>query len=131
MQAKYFILKMFSLYENLLIILVSSYVWLQANCNPLPQKEIENNNIDVVQGWDYNTLAGHFKDFFMYLPIMFTSLKETMNGFPKMAEGIKILTSQAEQLPSNSDIFDDNECKCNSHVTQQNANNIENDNLYN
>ncbi|XP_067642797.1 uncharacterized protein [Eurosta solidaginis] len=35
---------------------------------------------------DYNTIFAHVKDFFMYLPVMMTTFKETMNGFPKFAE---------------------------------------------
>lgn len=60
---------------------------------------------------DYNTVMGHFKDFFMYMPVMMTTLKETMTGFPKFAEGIRILASKNGRL--------DDDCKC-----KQNSNEI-------
>ncbi|EDV96615.1 uncharacterized protein LOC6556758 [Drosophila grimshawi] len=55
---------------------------------------------------DYHTVVGHFKDFFMYLPVMMTTLKETMSGFPKFAEGVRILTSGKGRV-------DGEDCKCN------------------
>ncbi|XP_026833196.1 uncharacterized protein LOC6545888 isoform X2 [Drosophila erecta] len=54
---------------------------------------------------DYHTVVGHFKDFFMYLPVMMTTLKETMSGFPKFAEGMRILTSGRGRV-------DGEDCKC-------------------
>ncbi|XP_039487086.1 uncharacterized protein LOC120448922 [Drosophila santomea] len=54
---------------------------------------------------DYHTVVGHFKDFFMYLPVMMTTLKETMSGFPKFAEGMRILTSGKGRV-------DGDDCKC-------------------
>ncbi|XP_017059506.1 uncharacterized protein LOC108100240 [Drosophila ficusphila] len=54
---------------------------------------------------DYHTVVGHFKDFFMYLPVMMTTLKETMSGFPKFAEGVRILTSGKGRI-------DGEDCKC-------------------
>jgi len=54
---------------------------------------------------DYHTVVGHFKDFFMYLPVMMTTLKETMSGFPKFAEGVRILTSGKGRV-------DGEDCKC-------------------
>ncbi|XP_017488318.1 PREDICTED: uncharacterized protein LOC108376605 [Rhagoletis zephyria] len=44
---------------------------------------------------DYNMLFSHVKDFFMYLPVMMTTFKESMAGFPKFAEGVRILTSKS------------------------------------
>ncbi|XP_017956238.1 uncharacterized protein LOC108651239 [Drosophila navojoa] len=57
---------------------------------------------------DYHTVVGHFKDFFMYLPVMMTTLKETMSGFPKFAEGMRILTSGKGRV-------DGEDCKCNQN----------------
>ncbi|KAH8364607.1 hypothetical protein KR084_008881 [Drosophila pseudotakahashii] len=54
---------------------------------------------------DYHTVVGHFKDFFMYLPVMMTTIKETMSGFPKFAEGVRILTSGKGRV-------DGEDCKC-------------------
>ncbi|ALC44517.1 CG14187 [Drosophila busckii] len=54
---------------------------------------------------DYHTVVGHFKDFFMYLPVMMTTIKETMSGFPKFAEGMRILTSGKGRI-------DGEDCKC-------------------
>ncbi|KAH8307427.1 hypothetical protein KR044_011720, partial [Drosophila immigrans] len=53
---------------------------------------------------DYHTVVGHFKDFFMYLPVMMTTLKETMSGFPKFAEGVRILSGKGR--------VDGEDCKC-------------------
>ncbi|XP_053953386.1 uncharacterized protein LOC128860135 isoform X1 [Anastrepha ludens] len=53
-----------------------------------------NNNPQM----DYNMLVTHLRDFFMYLPVMMTSLRESMSGFPKFAEGIRILTSKTGRL---------------------------------
>ncbi|BFF96616.1 uncharacterized protein DMAD_05211 [Drosophila madeirensis] len=55
---------------------------------------------------DYHTVVGHFKDFFMYLPVMMTTIKETMSGFPKFAEGVRILTSGKGRVDGGE------ECKC-------------------
>lgn len=57
---------------------------------------------------DYHTVVGHFKDFFMYLPVMMTTIKETMSGFPKFAEGMRILTSGKGRV-------DGEDCKCNQN----------------
>ncbi|XP_018791054.1 PREDICTED: uncharacterized protein LOC108970237 [Bactrocera latifrons] len=53
-----------------------------------------NNNSQM----DYNMMFTHVKDFFMYLPVMMTTLRESMSGFPKFAEGIRILTSKNGRL---------------------------------
>ncbi|XP_034482828.1 uncharacterized protein LOC117788240 [Drosophila innubila] len=58
---------------------------------------------------DYHTVVGHFKDFFMYLPVMMTTLKETMSGFPKFAEGVRILTSGKGRV-------DGEDCKCSQNT---------------
>lgn len=62
---------------------------------------------------DYNMLFTHVKDFFMYLPVMVTTLKESMAGFPKFAEGIRILTSKNGRL-------EDADCNC-----EKNSNEID------
>ncbi|KAM8707665.1 hypothetical protein ACLKA7_014746 [Drosophila subpalustris] len=78
------------------------------------------NDIDIDQGTggngaangrpvDYHTVVGHFKDFFMYLPVMMTTLKETMSGFPKFAEGVRILTSGKGRV-------DGEDCKCSQNT---------------
>lgn len=89
------------------------------SCAPKPEDDMDEDNEDVLpklinQSLDYNVMVGHFKDFFMYLPVMFTTLRETMTGFPKFAEGIKMLTSGS---PSSDD------CKC-KPKSGQNANTI-------
>ncbi|XP_053953387.1 uncharacterized protein LOC128860135 isoform X2 [Anastrepha ludens] len=58
-----------------------------------------NNNPQM----DYNMLVTHLRDFFMYLPVMMTSLRESMSGFPKFAEGIRILTSKTGRLEGPAD----------------------------
>lgn len=78
------------------------------------------------QNVDYNAMMGHFKDFFMYLPVMFTTFRETMSGFPKIAEGIRILTSP--NFEKNYEDTDD--CKC-KPKSRQNSNEIDKlDDLY-
>lgn len=57
---------------------------------------------------DYHTVIGHFKDFFMYLPVMMTTLKETMSGFPKFAEGMRILSGKGR--------VDGEDCKCSQNI---------------
>ncbi|KAI8123582.1 hypothetical protein CVS40_5930 [Lucilia cuprina] len=94
------------------IILVFGLISLIAAA-PTPQTDNDDTNFDVLpnvmnQSVDYNAVMGHFKDFFMYLPVMFTSFRETMSGFPKLAEGLRILTN-----PSFDKIYDeDDDCKC-------------------
>ncbi|XP_068149098.1 uncharacterized protein [Drosophila tropicalis] len=68
----------------------------------------QNSVGGVGRGVDYHTVVGHFKDFFMYLPVMMTTLKETMSGFPKFAEGMRILTSGKGRI-------DGEDCKCNQN----------------
>lgn len=72
------------------------------------------------QNVDYNAMMGHFKDFFMYLPVMFTTFRETMSGFPKLAEGIRILTSPGFEKSYD----DDDDCKCKTK-SRQNSNEID------
>lgn len=62
----------------------------------------------------------HFKDLFMYLPVMFTSFRETMSGFPKLAESIRILTSPTFERTYD----DDDDCKCKTKLSQ-NSNEID------
>ncbi|XP_037931865.1 uncharacterized protein LOC119666653 [Teleopsis dalmanni] len=84
---------------------------------PYPQNDIDSSFAGNTGAMDYNTVVGHFKDFFMYLPVMMTTLKETMTGFPKFAEGIRILTSK------NGRTEDDCNCK-------RSSNEIENSSRY-
>ncbi|XP_017080303.1 uncharacterized protein LOC108114061 [Drosophila eugracilis] len=82
-------------------------------CCALPHSSSPGNEIDdgnyqnsgIGRPVDYHTVVGHFKDFFMYLPVMMTTLKETMSGFPKFAEGMRILTSGKGRV-------DGEDCKC-------------------
>ncbi|XP_030372888.1 uncharacterized protein LOC115622905 [Scaptodrosophila lebanonensis] len=71
---------------------------------------------------DYHTVVGHFKDFFMYLPVMMTTLKETMSGFPKFAEGIRILASGKGRV-------DGEDCKCSKNSIAA-SNEVENSSRY-
>ncbi|KAH8378828.1 hypothetical protein KR009_001683 [Drosophila setifemur] len=90
------------------------YLVLQTCC-ALPYSSSSGNDIDFDGNHqssgsggrpvDYHTVVGHFKDFFMYLPVMMTTLKETMSGFPKFAEGMRILTSGKGRV-------DGEDCKC-------------------
>uniref|UniRef100_A0A1I8NYJ4 Uncharacterized protein n=1 Tax=Stomoxys calcitrans TaxID=35570 RepID=A0A1I8NYJ4_STOCA len=98
----------------LFLYLISSSC-LMAYAAPRPQDlddEEDVNGVNEVipkfinQSLDYNAVVGHFKDFFMYLPVMFTTLKETMSGFPKFAEGVKILSSSIGPTPEEPN------CKC-------------------
>lgn len=57
------------------------------------------------QNMDYNAMMNNFKDFFMYLPVMMTSFREGMSGFPKFAEGLRILASPTLERA-------DDDCKC-------------------
>ncbi|XP_017121571.1 uncharacterized protein LOC108142328 [Drosophila elegans] len=86
-------------------------------CLALPYGSSSGNDIDIDGNYqnsaggrpvDYHTVVGHFKDFFMYLPVMMTTLKETMSGFPKFAEGVRILTSGKGRV-------DGEDCKCSSN----------------
>lgn len=63
-----------------------------------------SGGVGVNRGVDYHTVIGHFKDFFMYLPVMMTTIKETMSGFPKFAEGMRILSGKGR--------VDGEDCKC-------------------
>ncbi|KAH8419616.1 hypothetical protein KR222_009891, partial [Zaprionus bogoriensis] len=73
---------------------------------------------------DYHTVIGHFKDFFMYLPVMMTTIKETMSGFPKFAEGMRILTGKGR--------VDGEDCKCsqNSLTTAASGEVLENNSRF-
>ena len=91
----------------------------------MPQRDNDDMNEVTLphfmnQSVDYNAMMSHFKDFFMYLPIMFTTFRETMSGFPKLAEGIRILTS-----PNYEKAYEDeSECKC-KNKSVQNSNEID------
>ncbi|XP_017034155.1 uncharacterized protein [Drosophila kikkawai] len=83
-------------------------------CFALPFGTGSSNDIDIDGNYqnssggrpvDYHTVVGHFKDFFMHLPVMMTTIKETMSGFPKFAEGMRILTSGKGRV-------DGEDCKC-------------------
>ncbi|CAD7005698.1 unnamed protein product [Ceratitis capitata] len=71
-----------------------------------------NNNNNNNTPMDYNMLFTHVKDFFMYLPVMMTTLRESMSGFPKFAEGIRILTSKNGRLEGSS------ECNCDKNSNE-------------
>lgn len=110
------------------------------NCAPKPQALNDDDDDDdglsaneiipkfIHQSLDYNAMVNHFKDFFMYLPVMFTTLKETMSGFPKFAEGVKILTSGI--TPNMAE--EEQDCKCKPQTTEtEKRNDIERITEYN
>ncbi|XP_075161641.1 uncharacterized protein LOC142234398 [Haematobia irritans] len=115
----------------LCLYLIFSYVMI-IDCAPRSRELDDDDDEDTVneiiptfinQSLDYNAVVGHFKDFFMYLPVMFTTLKETMSGFPKLAEGVKILTSG--MTPAGT-ISSEEHCKCKSTtITTMRSNDID------
>ncbi|XP_017134655.1 uncharacterized protein LOC108150864 [Drosophila miranda] len=97
-----------------------AFVLVLQQCSALPYtSSIGGNEIDSDGNYqhsgggrsvDYHTVVGHFKDFFMYLPVMMTTIKETMSGFPKFAEGVRILTSGKGRVDGGED------CKCSKNA---------------
>ncbi|EDV39253.1 uncharacterized protein Dana_GF25211 [Drosophila ananassae] len=99
--------------KNTFQALAISFLLVLPTCLALPYASSGGNDIDVDNSGggrpvDYHTVVGHLKDFFMYMPVMMTTLKETMSGFPKFAEGMRILTSGKGRA-------DGEDCKCNQN----------------
>ncbi|XP_011188043.3 uncharacterized protein LOC105215693 [Zeugodacus cucurbitae] len=105
------------IFRRLLVLFLLMHLQLSHAAPPLSPNDIDYNDSNIASGngspgntlgnlfrgnnnypMDYNMMFTHVKDFFMYLPVMMTTLRESMAGFPKFAEGIRILTSKNGRL---------------------------------
>ena len=57
---------------------------------------------------DYQQVVGHMKELMMYLPVLMTTVKETMTGFPKITEGLNTMRGRRFSLGCGRD----GKCKC-------------------
>ncbi|XP_055857086.1 uncharacterized protein LOC129919969 [Episyrphus balteatus] len=100
-----------------LFFIISLVGFNLARSAPMEEKPDFFGNID------YNQVVSHMKELMMYLPVLMTTVKETMTGFPKINEGINSLGSRRLFLGSGRQ--NDGKCRCKQLSKHQNDASIE------